>query len=54
MRRSPAAGGVFGGSRGVGFSGWMNVELDGLGGRVHNLSSVLQTGFKVWRSEDDL
>jgi hypothetical protein len=32
----------------------MNVELDEVEERVHNLSSVLQTGFWVWRSEDDL
>jgi len=37
-----------------GFSEINDAVLDEVEERVHNLSSVLQTGFRVWRSEDDL
>jgi len=37
-----------------GFSEINGAELDEAEEMVHNLSSVLQTGFRVWRSEADL
>ena len=36
------------------FSEINGADLDEEEERVHNLSSVLQTGFRVWRSEADL
>ena len=37
-----------------GFSEINGEVLDEEEERVHNLSSVLQTGFRVWRGKDDL
>jgi len=37
-----------------GFSEINGAVLDEVEERVHNPSSVLQTGFLVWRGEDDL
>ena len=52
MRPSPAAADVSAVLGGSGGSVVTNEELDELEERVHNLSSVLQTGLRVWRSDD--